>query len=726
MSQVQNNTLHKYVQPTVLMAIALIAGSKRCIQFFPGASKGGLLLAAGLGSAATYFSPQITTPALLKTDQKSERALHSLIRVTASLALGTITAHFADKILKGRVSLCLHAAGRFIALETLLAIAFAGYSAYKASPTPGGGGDPKTLEAKHAAYQKDLDTWNKLDGKERSDFAKECFDKDLEVLHLKGGDFDIKSFEDLPKQDVAKLTANQLEWFSAICTRGLVLTIDQEFDLNAARSAKGLDTSWTEVTKAHVDHALDQGLETLLHGYYSTHADAWNKLDDKTRGAFVNAWFKADLPVISLEKANVCTEALQKDLPDDISSCTKNQIELMTELSPHLKIQMESQFALNAARQTHGLEPVWGDDVTQDYVKYALKEKQTVLLHAYFSENPFALALIKGNAEGITEAFNKASAASGLDPIPCAHDILIGLKTDEIDALTKDEAHFASGYMLDKDTITDFNKHLSPEQQLAYNAVFEKHGTKRFWIWPVVQGHVDFMATHDASLTRFHRKMSGAPEAFGAIPDAQRQTLEKLFVDKGLAGVPNAFEILQKLTLDDIGKLDRYEPEDWNEFFKTHPDQWTAKTPQDLLKQQAFCKKFQEFGIDTALTVQWPDPSSLEKGGVESLLALGKQLPKGMQRALTKQLSAIEEAEKEADAMALREQQEAEQKAAAEAEEARLKEEAAALPAFPKDQNEIDALGKAEVEDLLALQGKVEMPKDLVQALQARLETLSE
>ena len=128
MSQVQNNTLHNFVQPAALLTLAYLAGSKRFIQYFPGASQGGLCLAAGVGSAIALASPHISKPECLKTDTNNENALHSFIRVTASLALGTILTHVADKVLKGRVSLCIHATGRLIAFETLFAGLVAGIS----------------------------------------------------------------------------------------------------------------------------------------------------------------------------------------------------------------------------------------------------------------------------------------------------------------------------------------------------------------------------------------------------------------------------------------------------------------------------------------------------------------------------------------------------------------------------------------------------------------------
>jgi len=114
MSQVQNNILHRYIQPAFLVAIAYVAGSKRFIQYFPGASQGGLCLAAGIGSGIAFISPNIKTPALFKTE-KNETAIHSCIRVIISLALGTIIEHVISKGLKGRVNF------RFIIFETVYA-----------------------------------------------------------------------------------------------------------------------------------------------------------------------------------------------------------------------------------------------------------------------------------------------------------------------------------------------------------------------------------------------------------------------------------------------------------------------------------------------------------------------------------------------------------------------------------------------------------------------------
>ena len=89
MRQVQNNVLYNYVQPALFLSVALLAGSKRCIQYFPGASQNGLVLSAALGSGLTLASQQIVF--------EKESAYHSFARVTACLALGAIVAPMLPK-----------------------------------------------------------------------------------------------------------------------------------------------------------------------------------------------------------------------------------------------------------------------------------------------------------------------------------------------------------------------------------------------------------------------------------------------------------------------------------------------------------------------------------------------------------------------------------------------------------------------------------------------------
>ena len=128
MSQVQNTLLHNYVQPITVVAIAYIAGSKRFIQHFPGASQGGLCLGAVLGAIGALASPK-----LLRT-KKDEPHFYSFSRIAACLSLGTLFAYASVKSLTGRLTLSLPASFNFIGVEIVAAGIFAGMSLLISKP----------------------------------------------------------------------------------------------------------------------------------------------------------------------------------------------------------------------------------------------------------------------------------------------------------------------------------------------------------------------------------------------------------------------------------------------------------------------------------------------------------------------------------------------------------------------------------------------------------------
>ncbi|MGE0199002.1 MAG: hypothetical protein AB7S94_09640, partial [Simkaniaceae bacterium] len=138
MSQVQNSTLHNYVQPALILGSAFLSG--RFIEHFPGASQGGLLLTAALGTGTALVSQ--------KGASANETPFYSFMRVTASLALGTILAPYAAKALKGRADIAMPAALRFAAVETVLAAVLAVVSSRLAPQGP-------DIQAEHTKYAND-------------------------------------------------------------------------------------------------------------------------------------------------------------------------------------------------------------------------------------------------------------------------------------------------------------------------------------------------------------------------------------------------------------------------------------------------------------------------------------------------------------------------------------------------------------------------------------------
>ena len=155
MSQVQNNTLHNFVQPALILGSAFLAG--RYIAHFPGASQGGLLLTAALGTGTALASQ--------KWASANETPFYSFMRVTASLALGAILAPYAAKALKGRADITMPAALRFAAVETVLAAVLAVVSSRLAPQGP-------DLQAEHTKYANDADAWEALTEEARTTLVK--------------------------------------------------------------------------------------------------------------------------------------------------------------------------------------------------------------------------------------------------------------------------------------------------------------------------------------------------------------------------------------------------------------------------------------------------------------------------------------------------------------------------------------------------------------------------
>ena len=561
MSQVQNRRLHNYIQPIALMAVAYIAGSKRFIRYFPGASQGGLLLAAGLGVGATYASPHISTPAFLTTDQKNEYAVHSLIRVITSLALGTIAVHVADKALKGRVSLSLPAAGRFILLEFAVALSFAGVSYFQTTP--------KTLKEKHAAYLKDLDTWNKLPEEERGAFAKQCFDKDFSALPLEKGEFDTKLFEKLP-DDFSTLTKNQLEWYGSLYhLQGPTLSahdtlikltpreIDQlnreqasfidgyidnedtptDFDelspeqqvaFNITFSKYAIDPYWIwPLTEKHLEVIQKlEGAVDWVYQEFNESAVAFAAIEDKVREPLAKLF--EDKGWDSIEDAY---ELLTQIDIVEILSLDSNSA---WDWSEYFKVVAsdaflaqtpEKQVAFHTVFSKHEIDTYyWMWPLTEAHLE-AIKDLEGAVDWVYqeFADKPAFFAAIE---DKVREPLAKLFEDKGWDSIEDAQTLLT-----QIDA--------ARILSLDSNLSWDWRKYFevyqdaflaqTPEKQVAFNTVFSKHEIGTCWIWPLTEAHLEAIKDLEGAVDWVCLEFADKPAFFAAIPEKVRQPLAELF-----------------------------------------------------------------------------------------------------------------------------------------------------------------------------------------------------
>lgn len=114
MTRVQNQTFHPLVPSFLFLGMAYFAGSKRFIQYFPKASREGLLLTAAWGSGAIYANKNWM--------REKPSFLEKSLRLTATLALSALCASCVARSLKGRVQLSIKSALKFTLLEGGVAV----------------------------------------------------------------------------------------------------------------------------------------------------------------------------------------------------------------------------------------------------------------------------------------------------------------------------------------------------------------------------------------------------------------------------------------------------------------------------------------------------------------------------------------------------------------------------------------------------------------------------
>lgn len=244
MSQVQNPILHNIVQPILFLGTGLLAG--RFVQHFPSASKGGLLLSAGLGTAITLVSQ--------KWAPYNERSKHAFLRVVASLAIGNILTSLAAKALKGRVEMSFSAASYFFVVETCVATGITTFSHNIAEIVF----LPEEIQAMHNQIKDNPLALRELDMNKLISFIRGCFDHNLPPIFLRTNQVDIPS-NILLNRDFPNLTDNQLLWhievycgvgprryyygseelallFEELHSRGLSIKGNFSFDLNLLRA----------------------------------------------------------------------------------------------------------------------------------------------------------------------------------------------------------------------------------------------------------------------------------------------------------------------------------------------------------------------------------------------------------------------------------------------------------------------------------------------------------
>ena len=183
--------INSFIPPVIITAVALLAGKTRLIKSFEGASSGGLLICAAFASAGTVVY-----------DHYSKSPQDLLMGRVIAIALGTLAAYSAAKVLSERIFLSLNATIKFALVTAVLVALISSKNSLVVS-----------LEQKHARYLKDPKEWIRLSPKDRTELVNDFYTMDLSPLQLEGVQIDVATLKIHP---LSKVTETQAKWLDAI------------------------------------------------------------------------------------------------------------------------------------------------------------------------------------------------------------------------------------------------------------------------------------------------------------------------------------------------------------------------------------------------------------------------------------------------------------------------------------------------------------------------------
>lgn len=168
MTPIKNSSwnLKPLAEPTLCIGIALLAGYTRLIEYFPGSTKGGLLVTAALASTnSTLYDRKVYHP--------DHGTLKTLLGKTATIALTTIASVYLTKPLNAKgISLSLNGGAKLGVIQCLLAAIFT----YTRQETP--------LQQQHRHFGEHYQTWRDLTVEGRIEWVQKFYEADLPAISL--------------------------------------------------------------------------------------------------------------------------------------------------------------------------------------------------------------------------------------------------------------------------------------------------------------------------------------------------------------------------------------------------------------------------------------------------------------------------------------------------------------------------------------------------------------
>ncbi|MGE0832222.1 MAG: hypothetical protein AB7N99_06165 [Simkaniaceae bacterium] len=206
MASVQNSFLSckTLLEPTLYMGLALLAGSTRLIEVFPGASQEGLLLAGGMGSASALLYNRMF-------HHEEHSYFRTLLGKATLIAFGTLCTTLIAKPLKGRVEIHFPSAVKFAFVQ----LSVATVTTYLLQESE--------LQRKHRLYSgAEQKAWRGLPTDELTALVKEFYEGGLPAISLLEAQIGCDFFDpyDTLMANLHQYTKEQLSWYRELLSQG--------------------------------------------------------------------------------------------------------------------------------------------------------------------------------------------------------------------------------------------------------------------------------------------------------------------------------------------------------------------------------------------------------------------------------------------------------------------------------------------------------------------------
>jgi len=556
---VQNQTLQNIATPALLLSAAFVAG--RYIQYFPGASKGGLFLSAALGSASVMTSQWMFPDKSVHTgdhfDLFSASTYRIALRVTLSLGIATLITPLAAKALKGRVTYTVKSVFALGLIELVGAGSLALFFFQR-------------LKAEHENFREDSYTWFKEKGDDISNLIKQFYFADFSPPAHVSIPSVYKGNPLAAYRDFSKMSRNQLEWHLLMSQAHVEYEPKDLFSLwgmlKRRRSEYDIHLHFHRgIMKELIDYAIGKGeCIEILHHFFSWDG---NKLHKHKRAIFLKEVYEAKLPPFVIEALN------NNPFDDrDFSMMDMNQLKwhlqmYQADFAYEPKELFALWIALESKEQSMELNK---EGITKGLVEYAKNHPECAnLLQRYFNEYPLEFNMKEG------KVFNAGEMVE-IDRIPYLDQHIQQLDSATIKHLNKYELRTIKRWVNDGEEDNDKESErwnmFAPHQKFALVIAGNKIGVTHWRKCEITQAVVN-MARYDKDVLKriFYLYQHNSPQFALDVKAPLRAQLNEFFARSNR-------EPIKEINLPFTGyELVYWENlKSWNDYFMKHRDVWNG------------------------------------------------------------------------------------------------------------------------------------------------------